>query len=65
MDEIEKRAREFAIARGITDPDHEIVCVGGVREPAWKFFRDEATEQVWRDQAARIACQAKATGCTS
>lgn len=65
MHEIEKRAREFAIARGIKDPDHKVVCVGGAREPAWKFFRDEAADQVLRDQAAGIARQAKATCCMS
>lgn len=62
MDELEKRAREFAIANGHKNPDEEIVCVGGRREAVWRFYRDEATDQLMRDQAAGIARQRAAAG---
>jgi hypothetical protein len=62
MHEIEKRAREFAVAHGHRNPDEEIVCVGGRREPVWRFYRDEAADQLMRDQAAGIMRQQKATG---
>jgi hypothetical protein len=57
MDELEKRAREFAVASGHKS-DAEIVCVGGRREAVWRFYRDEAAEQLMRDQAAGAARQA-------
>jgi hypothetical protein len=62
MDELEKRAREFAVAGGHKNPDEEIVCVGGQREPVWRFYRDEATDQLMRDQSAGWARQERASG---
>lgn len=49
---IEHRARALARAHGHKDTDAEIVCAGGTRQPVWKFYRDEALEQVERDLAA-------------
>lgn len=62
MDELEKRARELAAARGHKNLDEEIVCVGGRREPVWKFYRDEAVDQLMRDQAAGAIRQAAGRG---
>jgi hypothetical protein len=44
MDEIEKRARELAIAAGHKRADAEIVCVGGVRQSVWKFYQKDAIQ---------------------
>lgn len=41
-------ARKLALARGHLNLDEEIVCTGGKREPVWRFYRDEAYDQLCR-----------------
>lgn len=65
MHEIEERAKIIAVANGHKNPDEEIVCVGGRREPAWRFYRDEAADAIMRDQAAGYARQQAAKGFPS
>lgn len=46
--DIEEMARKLALANGHKNPDAEIVCVGGKREPVWRFYRDQAYDQLCR-----------------
>lgn len=62
MKDLETRAREFAVAHGHKNPDEEIVCIGGQRVAVWRFYLDEAGDQLMRDQAAGFARQQKAKG---
>lgn len=47
-EEIKAMAIQLALANGHKDPNAEIVCVGGRREPVWRFYRDQAYDQLCR-----------------